>query len=273
MAGAERRARRPRRRRRAGGQEPAAAGAGTGRRAALPDAGDGARVRAGAAGGERRGGGRPRGRHAAWCLALAERAAPAAIGAAPGPWLDAAGGRARQPAGGAGLAAIGAGEAEAALRLAGALAGSGACAATWARAAAGWSGRWRAATTPRPPPRTGLRRWRAGASAGDYATARPRPTSCSWLRGRARRDATAAALALLGLRGDEPGGTTPRRRGLEEALARGGRGGDRARVAGPRYRPRVVGRARATPSGPGGCSRRAPGALAGAPGPLRCHGR
>ena len=39
----------------AGGQEPAATGSRSGRRAALRDAGDGARVRAGAVGGERRG--------------------------------------------------------------------------------------------------------------------------------------------------------------------------------------------------------------------------
>ena len=48
--------RRPGRRRVAGGAEPAARGRRSRRRAALPDAGDGARVRAGAIGGGRRGG-------------------------------------------------------------------------------------------------------------------------------------------------------------------------------------------------------------------------
>ena len=69
-------ARRPGRDRLAGRQEPAAAGRRPGRGAALPDAGDGARVRAGAAGGRRRGGGGPRRRTPRYFLALAERTEP-----------------------------------------------------------------------------------------------------------------------------------------------------------------------------------------------------
>ena len=70
-----------RRDRLAGRQEPAAPGGGAGRTSPLPDAGDGPRVRAGAAGGERRGRGHSATPTREYFLALAEQAEPELVGA------------------------------------------------------------------------------------------------------------------------------------------------------------------------------------------------
>ena len=138
------------------GQEPAAGGRRAGRRAPLPHAGDGARVRVGATGRERRGGGGPRGP----CRLLP--GARRADGAA-GPRVRARGRGSRRWS--ASTATCGprwpgsrqAGEAEACCGWRRRSATSGASAATGPRATPGWSAPWPPTRVPRS---RDWKRWR-----------------------------------------------------------------------------------------------------------------
>ena len=185
-----------------------------GRRAALRDAGDGPRVRAGAAGGERRGGG-DAAAHAAYFLALAEELAAAPLAPAElVPALDAAGGRARQPAGRAALGARARGGRVGAAPRRRRSSRSGASAATSARAALAGDG-----ADP------------ARRAAGDRGRMRSSPRPCwAGLQGEHRAAEAFGAEAP----GDRSRASTTRRESVARCSCSASPPNDRARPRGRR---------------------------------------